>query len=247
MKKIPKIIHQIWFQGIENLNKEPYLSCFKSILYGIKGTDWKHMIWDQNSIEELIKNNYPQYWNLYNRYEYMILKIDLARYIILYHYGGVYIDMDMEYIKDFYDLIEENDTLIVNKTYQGFVNNGVILSSQYNNFWIYYINILNKKSPKSIFEPKLFYVERATGPFEFNKMIKNYSKNNYVKILDYEYFEPCYTKYKCNLTHNSRLKNYFGNSWLGPIEKFGILIYSYKIESVIVLIIIIVLYKILRN
>ena len=56
------------------------------------------------------------------------MKIDLARYIILYHYGGVYIDMDMEWIKDFSFLIDNDDELIINKTKFKFYNNGVIFS-----------------------------------------------------------------------------------------------------------------------
>ena len=42
----------------------------------------------------------------------MVQKIDLAKYIIIYHYGGVYIDMDMDCVKDLTKLINPKNLII---------------------------------------------------------------------------------------------------------------------------------------
>ena len=43
-------------------------------------------------IKRLLKDNYPKYLKTYNAFPLMIQKIDFAKYVILYHYGGIYID-----------------------------------------------------------------------------------------------------------------------------------------------------------
>mgnify|MGYP001017549600 FL=1 len=94
---IPKIIHQIWFQGTEYIPKHlvNYQNSWKE-----KNQDYQYMFWDTNSIKELIKR-VNIYWitETYNNFPLMIQKIDFAKYVILYYIGGIYIDMDMKCLK----------------------------------------------------------------------------------------------------------------------------------------------------
>jgi len=61
---------------------------------------WKNhhqvMLWnDQEDIDNLIKNHYSQYWNLYQAFPFHVMKIDFARLAILHRFGGLYADMDV--------------------------------------------------------------------------------------------------------------------------------------------------------
>jgi len=61
---------------------------------------WKHhhqvVLWnDQEDIDNLIKDHYPQYWNLYQAFPFHVMKIDFVRLAILHRFGGVYVDMDV--------------------------------------------------------------------------------------------------------------------------------------------------------
>lgn len=241
MKKIPQIIHQIWFQGIENI-REPYKYCHETVKKGIKNTNWKLKIWDENSILNFINYYYPQYRKLYDSYDLMIMKIDLARYIILYHYGGVYIDMDMEWIKDFSFLIDNDDELIINKTKYKFYNNGVIFSKPKCKFWEFYLNCLTKKSPKQKIETNEIYVFRTTGPIYFTYAIIKYMKNNKVKTLEPCYFESSLTQYNLSITDNSVMKNHLGNSWLGNSMIFFTYIIGFKTRFIIILLLLTINY-----
>ncbi len=240
---IPKKIHQIWFQGEDNIDEE-YNRSRQTILNGIYNTDtdWQYEFWDETRILKLLEI-YPIYLELYNYYPYMIQKIDLAKYVILYHHGGVYIDMDMDWVKDFYDIIMSNDQIIISKLKQiPFYNNGIILSNERNKFWIDYINYLSENKKRKWYYTKFLYVQYTTGPIAFTVFINKYKKeNNGIRILDPKYFEPCISKYKCEITDDTRLKNNFGNSWMPPFEKGIIFLYTY-INYVILIIFIIILF-----
>lgn len=61
---------------------------------------WKQhyevILWnDQEDIDNLIKDHYPAYWNLYQAFPFHVMKIDFVRYAILHKFGGIYADMDV--------------------------------------------------------------------------------------------------------------------------------------------------------
>lgn len=237
MKKIPLILHQIWYQGLDNI-KEPYKKCYTTVVKGVENTGWQHIFWDQAKIEAFIRKHYPQYWDLYEYFPNLIQKLDISRYIILYHYGGCYLDMDVAWIKDFSVLIEPDDELIFSNTMQRFVNNGTLLSSPKNRFWLDFLGSIARKKKKKCFLDRFLYVQLTTGPLSFNLFMRR-KKNEYnIKILDYKYLEPCKSKYDTDITKEAFLMNYYGNFWISPIYSFFIYLYSrFKVICLLSLII----------
>lgn len=102
--KIPRIIHQIW-SGID----EPLPSHFRELGETWKRDypTWKYEFWDNDRMVSFIKEYYPQHWEVYNKYPYNIQRWDSIRYLILCHYGGMYVDFDYESIKPIDKLIED--------------------------------------------------------------------------------------------------------------------------------------------
>ena len=100
--KIPKIIHGFWFSG--DKKPEAYQKCVDT--------------WKRNLPEyEIIEWNMDNYdWHKHPFVERAIeLKAwafasDFARLDVLYNYGGIYLDMDVEVFKSFDDLLG-NDAL----------------------------------------------------------------------------------------------------------------------------------------
>ena len=128
---IPKIIHLIWWQGYMNIPNK-----------FIKNIDsWKHhnpnykiIIWDNKSITKFIKKIYPKNYIILNRYFKMIQKIDFSKYLILYYYGGCYVDIQgevIQYLLFFHpllrqmNLIKRTMVVTINKT-SGFGRIGII-------------------------------------------------------------------------------------------------------------------------
>ncbi len=241
---IQKIIHQIWYQGCNEII-EPYKSCFIDTIKFLNNTNWTHKVWDKESIEELILNNYPQYFNLYNSCSILVQKLDIARYIILYHYGGCYMDMDMKIIKDFSELLDDNDEIVVSKTQHTFINNGILFSNINNKFWLDFLEDIKPKINKFTFT-KLISVKYSTGPIKFTNFVYQKNKEIKIKILDYKYLEPCESKYSQNITDDAYVINYFGNSWVDPY--FNILLFVYlNIKIIIVIILIIIMISYTKN
>ena len=110
---IPYKIHQIWFQGEENLPE-------KYKVFQKTWTDqelFEYEIWDETKIIRLLHDQNSRLWDetgvhckkLYNSYPTMIQKIDFAKYVILYVYGGIYIDMDVFAIRDLSIFMKKNN------------------------------------------------------------------------------------------------------------------------------------------
>ncbi len=53
------------------------------------------MLWTDDSSREFIANEYPWFLDTFSGYTYPIQRADAIRYFVLYHYGGVYVDLDI--------------------------------------------------------------------------------------------------------------------------------------------------------
>ena len=134
---IPKIIHNIWIQGYENLPNE-----IKIHHLNIKklNPDWEFMIWDDEMIKNLLQK-YPKIYDIYKKSDNYsgsidnnIIKSDIARYIIMKEYGGLYFDIEFKCKSSFDDVFlneknnNDNKTNIVSK-------NTIYIASSQLNFW----------------------------------------------------------------------------------------------------------------
>jgi len=61
--------------------------------------------------------------------------------------------------------------------------------------------------------PKIHQISTTTGPVFINKLINEYKGISKIKILDYEYLEPC-VRSNCNETENTYIKHIHGATWI---------------------------------
>ena len=90
-RQIPKVIHYCWFGG--NPLPELAIKCIAS---------WKNHLPDYE-IKEWNESNFDVYRIVYTTEAYRLKKYafvsDYARFWILYNYGGIYFDTDVEVIQ----------------------------------------------------------------------------------------------------------------------------------------------------
>ena len=257
MEPFPKIIHQIWLQGVENMPDK-----YKHNMEQNKkiNSGWEYILWDDIKIINLLREN-DKWINTYYILEYLHHKVDFARYIILYKFGGIYIDMDATTIKPInnivnrfkqYDLIvsKVNSNILENYIhcrYATCINNGIIIAKK-NNF------VLNKMIESIIENPKcdtlstkITCIQSITGPSKFTKIIYE-NNNSKIKILEPEFLEPCILD-SCNVTNNTHTIHKHEGSWysnnlrqlMSFYIKYKVLFYS---SVIIVFILILVYFKI---
>ena len=257
-KLIPNIIHQIWFQGedkIPELHKK-YQKICKNMY-----KDWEYMFWDDHKIQDLIQSNYSYLYKYYIKYPTLLQKVDLARYIILYHYGGCYIDMDVECIKSINELLEKNPykTFICSKMpfnlwfsfkwfqYKKYINNGIFLCSKNNHITK---QLINESTIKNSFERKWYhivkemYISSSISIDYFNVIINKNINDNKLLILDNKYFEP--SSFGTNTHKESYFNHHHQLSWFSKntsiIVKF-LIKYQYIIFSILIIILILLIFK----
>ena len=100
--EIPSIIHQIWIG-----NMEPPNGYLKTWYNGyLTHYPWyKYMLWNETNIKMLFESNSNKLikshlYSIYKSEHRCAGKADIARLVILYEFGGIYVDADSVYLKN---------------------------------------------------------------------------------------------------------------------------------------------------
>jgi mannosyltransferase OCH1-like enzyme len=106
---VPKYMHQILlnehhFHDDDGPNRfAKYESARKSCISLHPG--WKHILWTDENATDWVRQHYPEkrypfddtpaVYQPYIRYHHTIQRTNILRYLLLHHYGGVYLDVDI--------------------------------------------------------------------------------------------------------------------------------------------------------
>jgi len=95
-------------------------------------------MWTDEDLDNLIKNDFPYFYDIYKGYDVNIKRIDMARYFILYKYGGIYADMDYICFKNFYNLMPQDKVSISESDWQEneYLQNALMISPKEHPFWL---------------------------------------------------------------------------------------------------------------
>ena len=217
---IPKVIHYCWF-GRNPLPKSA-LKCIDSWRkffpdYEIK--EWNEDNFDVNIIK------YTQ--DAYNAKKYAFVS-DYARIWILYNYGGVYFDTDVEVISPMTDIIEKGPFMgfeINNSTENKIaVNPGLGIGSP--SRLELYKDILDVYSNLNFWigsKINLYAIVRITTDILTINGLKNVDGAqtvNGITIYPSEFFNPIDNLTgRLNKTANTRTIHWYDNSWSSPASR----------------------------
>lgn len=87
---IPRIIHQTWHSSIDTVPKEkgdPYS-------WIELNPSWDYKFWSDETLRQFIQDKFPELLVTYDSYPNPVQRADLGRYCLLYHFGGIYTDID---------------------------------------------------------------------------------------------------------------------------------------------------------
>ena len=96
---IPPIIHFSWFQNIYHehldVSKIPEVGSRAPELCRNHNPDFEIHEWNITTARDLLEKHYSWFLPTYDAYRYPIQQIDAFKYFVLWHYGGVYMDLDI--------------------------------------------------------------------------------------------------------------------------------------------------------
>lgn len=247
--KIPKIIFQEWMAFPNSKGKcikKPIPSHWESSPESIKEymPDWKHVIIDNDIADHIVNTYFPDFVKTYNSFEYPIMKVDAIRYLWLYKYGGVYMDLDVELTHSLDDLFyDDHDFYVVQSGNVGSIyTNSFIASKPGCKIWLDCIEEMKK--PYSYWAyGKHFKVMDRTGPLMLTRVIK---KNKYkydIGIIPRKLVMPCsICETKPCTKPGAYTKALEGSSWCGWDSMFyNACICNWKLIFVLVVLITILL------
>lgn len=215
---IPKIIHQteepstIREQFIPNINQLKRLN---------KG--YKYIYYSEKDRHDFIYQHYG--WDILKVYlrinpRYGAVRADLFRYLCLYRYGGIYLDMKSGCDRPFSDIIQQNDTLLLSHwmsaqstRYHSFGRSPVIGHLPYGEFQQWFMisapghklikNVIDQViSNIMLYDERIFSVGKdavlgLTGPHAFTRALMNHVTSDNARLIDseregiiYEQVEP---------------------------------------------------------
>jgi hypothetical protein len=102
---VPKLMHQTW-----QTKQVPakWAAARKSCID--LHPDFEHRLWTDEEGLAFIKKHYPWFLPTYVAYPYSIQRVDVLRYFLLHHFGGIYIDLDMGCNKRLDFMLQHNFT-----------------------------------------------------------------------------------------------------------------------------------------
>ncbi len=137
---IPKIIHYCWF-GNNPLPKKTkkYIKTWRKYF-----PDYEIKLWNEENFDV---NIIPYTRDAYAKKKYAFVS-DFARFYVLYKYGGLYFDTDVEVIADMSDIIEKGDFMALEHEEGGnlfYVAPGLVIGTKaFNPFLKSLLNIYEK-------------------------------------------------------------------------------------------------------
>jgi mannosyltransferase OCH1-like enzyme len=98
-KTIPPIIHFIWFPNLYHdhldVSQIPSVGSQAPELCREHNPDFQVNVWNASAARALLEEHYGWFLPRYDAYKHPIQRVDAFKYFVLWHYGGVYMDLDI--------------------------------------------------------------------------------------------------------------------------------------------------------
>lgn len=204
---IPKIIMQTW-KTTEIPDK--WAVSPKSIKYLM--SDWEYVLMTDEDNRNMVKKHFPDFLPYYDAFPHNIQRCDAIRYMFLYLYGGLYIDLDFEIQRDLSVLFKSTAEvfLVCSGNVESCYTNSFMASRPKAKIWLEVIEEMKKPLPYYVVG-KHFTVMMSTGPMMLSRVVRK--TNTVISVVPRKLVMPCSV---CNLecsTCESFLRPLAGSSW----------------------------------
>ncbi|MBL4806284.1 MAG: glycosyltransferase [Rhodobacteraceae bacterium] len=188
---IPKIIHQTWKNHDLPVPRDLPES------WQTLNPGWEYRFWTDEDLHAFVENEYPDMWPLYQIVEKPVQKADIARYLIMHKFGGVYADIDTRCVGKL-DILEDENRIIISEEplehwpdnsirHRGLgtmLFNGTFASPAGHPFWLHVMDVLIRcqHAKKDVLE--------STGPIMLTGAYLSYENPDQIAVHSCHLFDP---------------------------------------------------------
>jgi mannosyltransferase OCH1-like enzyme len=135
---IPHLVHQTW------KTKEITHWIFKRSQASVAEflPDWEYRFWTDEDLDELVRQDFAEFYPWWSTLNKPIKKVDAARYCLLFKHGGMYADLDFVFTRRLDGLFDDGHPLYFYRSKQAevkgweFLGNALMMSAPGQAFWI---------------------------------------------------------------------------------------------------------------
>jgi mannosyltransferase OCH1-like enzyme len=183
---IPKVLMQTWkTEEVPKIWKRGQASILRAF------PDWQYVLMTDAAIDEFVRQYFPEHVEAFYKMPYPIQRIDIFRYMFLYIYGGLYMDLDFEVTQSFAEYVSVLSApllLLHSGNLTWVLTNSLILARPRQSVFLDIIkHALYTKLPW-YYLGKHIQVMFSSGPMAFHTIITN-SKSPYA-VLPRRFFMP---------------------------------------------------------
>ena len=224
LMKIPRIIHQL-FDG--PIGPPPNLLQLAET-WKSKMPDWEYRFWNKQMMRDFVETACPDFLSYYKSFPFDVQRWDAIRYLILYHIGGMYVDMDYECVQPLDVLLSGftccmgMEPTINSKIYNlpMIVSNALMASTRKHPFMAAIIEDM-----KTNYYAYYGRIVESTGPFMTTRVYQQFRRKKEVALLPADLVAPLTLRevmmWQTGITHqdvqkkieNAYAIHYFLGSW----------------------------------
>ena len=180
---IPKVIHQTWLSKEKNDSLDKLRTTWTTL-----NPSFVYKYYDDDDIKTYIQTHFDErFQHAYGRILNGSLKADFFRYCVLYHEGGVYIDVDISCLKPLEDVFDFEQFNVITSTdycriqrtdriYQGF-----LAGEAKSGVFINMVTSICDAMEKNLHKNNLFLL---SGPTAFSTQLKMYMNQQVTDPLE---------------------------------------------------------------
>ena len=94
--QIPRIVHQLW-------KTDDIPARWREAVHSVKRyhKGWEYRLWTDERVDEYVRTNHPRFYPVFAGFNRHIMRVDVFRYVLMHDIGGLYCDLDYEFVRPF--------------------------------------------------------------------------------------------------------------------------------------------------
>lgn len=210
--RIPLIVHQLWKTGVV---PPRWQYAHESVKRYHRG--WEYRLWTDELMDQHMRARHPEFYPIFAGFNRHIMRVDVFRYVLMHDFGGLYCDLDYEFVRPFsYDDRAVVLSLEYDQSYGDHadqVANYFMASVPRHRLWVDVLASLREQPPGAVSSEEVCLV---TGPGLLSKVFfANRNRYDDVFLAPKPVFSPrrVHGRYERKYYVNSGITYGFHHGW----------------------------------